>query len=1139
MTQSSTAAAVNEKQDITREVFDGQFTLTFVDASNTSATTTALDRASTPGQVEDALEALSNIGVGNVVVTGTSAAWIVEFQGALADTNFNRMTINPTVSGATAIAKATTLKNGQPDDTSLSGDQSANEQQAITVYAGLVTFNGDDGTDTFNVIDIDDTEDNIARLDSSRISGLDMTLGVAFNDSTLEQLNLEMGSGNDTLNINGNSAAGNNINTGTGNDTVNVQFGLVNDQSAASITSPVNLTDTQGTNSLSITGTSLADTITISATQVSRSNTPDEVVNFTSSFTTITANGGDSADTFNVSPSTTAEITIDGGGPDFGGGSQSRDQLNFDPLGNPAKLEGRTITTDGGSPVRPVTINGFEQVSVASGGNPVAQPANSHFDFGTSSSPLTAGYIRVPVTTYSSSLGYGWTSTTGLEGFDETVPPSGDVSSLTRDGIQGTNHTFQVDLANGEYLVRVVMGRTLHSFDNMQVYNADNSRLLLDDLDTSNSFVVRSALVQVTDGSLNLRFTDSDGADPSSNQTKKQFAVLALEIAPAVFSTIGIPPQPSRVANGVSEDTITGYGATPGSVVSITASSGTIITPDLSSRFEGTQVAANANGEFTFTIRRPFASGDSSLLFEELTTAGRGAAVISYASDPIRYFDFNSGNSPTEAPERSASFVSGVIGVQPSDVFSASRSYGWDTAIGGQKRNFTSRLPMGALRTDYHFSDQDHTFSASVGNQEYRVSLIAGDFQSTRQFVFPIDAENGGHLETLTVPPQTFVVLHFDVEVSDGRLDLRFGDPTAGSQQWLVNGLYMRPVSSVGAINFTALGDKTADGQTVITVSASSSLPAGTPVTVSSSLGTIATDDAITNIAGHQLLVGSGGTISFDLISPTAAGVPTLTATALDGSASGTVTYAATLQFVAAASLRFDFDHTTSSTQTGYLPVLGNQLFASGLGYGWSETVESATRNAFGTEARRRDFHFEHRPRTFSVEVPNGDYIVSVMLGDWDSAAIYDNMQVTVEETAQEVTARDQVFQSLVFDVTVSDGILDVAFDKTGEFENWLVNSLEVRQKSSVTAITFTPNIGERSANGSSTDTIAMASSLAAGTLVTVSSTLGTVTSSDSDPNTAGVQVPVTAGGAIQFTLQRPTSGGTPTLTATTTDGAG
>jgi hypothetical protein len=83
------------------------FTLTFG-----GQTTTSLVAAATAAQVQAALEALSTIGAGNVLVSGSAGGpWTVTFRGELANTNVAQLTTTPT-GGTGTVTAATTTAGG-------------------------------------------------------------------------------------------------------------------------------------------------------------------------------------------------------------------------------------------------------------------------------------------------------------------------------------------------------------------------------------------------------------------------------------------------------------------------------------------------------------------------------------------------------------------------------------------------------------------------------------------------------------------------------------------------------------------------------------------------------------------------------------------------------------------------------------------------------------------------------------------------------------------------------------------------------------------------------------------------------------------------------------------------------------------
>jgi Baseplate J-like protein len=118
--------AVNEKQTvtITGSPTGGTFTLTY-----SGQTTAAIAYNANAAAVQSALVALSNIGVGDVTVTGGAlpgTAVVVEFTGALAGTNVSQMTASSSLTGGSSPAvTVTTTQGGAAAQT--------NQERAVTV----------------------------------------------------------------------------------------------------------------------------------------------------------------------------------------------------------------------------------------------------------------------------------------------------------------------------------------------------------------------------------------------------------------------------------------------------------------------------------------------------------------------------------------------------------------------------------------------------------------------------------------------------------------------------------------------------------------------------------------------------------------------------------------------------------------------------------------------------------------------------------------------------------------------------------------------------------------------------------------------------------------------------------------------
>ena len=140
-------------------------------------------------------------------------------------------------------------------------------------------------------------------------------------------------------------------------------------------------------------------------------------------------------------------------------------------------------------------------------GVPPVLPTEASFDFGTSGSPVESGYTQVTESTlYSAITGYGWSSTAGLQSRDRGAP-----ADLTRDLVLGaTEHTFNVDLANGDYEVTITIGDQQYMHDLIDVYA--EGILKIDDLSTTAGVFNQIVFyVTVSDEQLNIQILDQGG----------------------------------------------------------------------------------------------------------------------------------------------------------------------------------------------------------------------------------------------------------------------------------------------------------------------------------------------------------------------------------------------------------------------------------------------------------------------------------------------------------------------------------------------------------------------------------------------------------------------------------------------------
>jgi hypothetical protein len=127
--------AENEIQTVTVDAAGGTFTLTFA-----GQTTAAIDWDANAVAVQSALEALSNIAPGDIIVTGGPEGTnpiTVEFIGTYAATNVGAMTADSTsLTGGTHTATVATVQNGHADSV----------DNPRTIAVALMDANGNDVT---------------------------------------------------------------------------------------------------------------------------------------------------------------------------------------------------------------------------------------------------------------------------------------------------------------------------------------------------------------------------------------------------------------------------------------------------------------------------------------------------------------------------------------------------------------------------------------------------------------------------------------------------------------------------------------------------------------------------------------------------------------------------------------------------------------------------------------------------------------------------------------------------------------------------------------------------------------------------------------------------------------------------------
>jgi fibronectin type 3 domain-containing protein len=146
-------------------------------------------------------------------------------------------------------------------------------------------------------------------------------------------------------------------------------------------------------------------------------------------------------------------------------------------------------------------------------------------------------------------------------------------------------------------------------------------------------------------------------------------------------------------------------------------------------------------------------------------------------------------------------------------------------------------------------------------------------------------------------------------------------------------------------------------------------------------------------------------------------------------------------------SFKLDFGTAGSPLQTGYTRVTETTAYSSG-SFGWTDTAALASRDRGApADALRQDFVMNDSAvaRILRVDLPNGNYNVTVVMGDNDFA--HDNMVVKADGVVKlaDVDNAAGAFTSNTFSVTVSGGNLQLEFsDAGGSDPTWVINAIDI-----------------------------------------------------------------------------------------------
>jgi uncharacterized repeat protein (TIGR02543 family) len=445
-------------------------------------------------------------------------------------------------------------------------------------------------------------------------------------------------------------------------------------------------------------------------------------------------------------------------------------------------------------------------------------------------------------------------------------------------------------------------------------------------------------------------------------------------------------------------------------------------------------------------------------------------------------FDFGTASSPLET---------GYTQVSNSSVYSPATGYGWSSTIGLDTRD---RGSPDDLKRDFVFSSTENTFDVDLADGDYQVTVTIGD-QAYGHDLISVYAEDTLVIDSLTTAAGTFQQVTFYVTVSDQQLNLRILDNGGTDPNWVINAVTIEQGSppslpTSASFDFGTEGSPVAVGYDQVTESSFYSANVGYGwVTVNGldSRDRGAPDDLrrdfvfdssertfnvdlengdylVTVTLGDQnfshddIALYAESILEFNNVTTLAGSFQELTFTVnvadeqlnltiLDNGG-GDANWVLNAMTVVVApppptSGAFDFGTTDSPVEAGYTQVSQLTLYSAVTGYGWSSTGELDSRDRSAPDDLKRDFVFSSSEHVFSIDLANGNYSVTVTVGDQDY--MHDNIDVYAEGIleADNITTAAGSFQQVSFDVAVIDGQLNIGIlDNGGVDPYWVVNAI-------------------------------------------------------------------------------------------------
>jgi fibronectin type 3 domain-containing protein len=423
-----------------------------------------------------------------------------------------------------------------------------------------------------------------------------------------------------------------------------------------------------------------------------------------------------------------------------------------------------------------------------------AEPFEQRFDFGTSSSPVAAGNVRLtPAMRYSAAVGHGWALGT-IQDRDRGAT-YGDERS--RDFNFSPNATFAVDVPAGVYEVTVALGDGISLRDEMGIFLEGTH---LDTVTaTAGQYETRTFTVTVADGQLTLTLQDLGGAN-------NLVMINSLDVVQVAGDLSG-PQVAAATSGGEVFDTLQQFTVTFDEEIdadTFTIDDVTLSGPDgLVSPTAITQVDAvtfqilfdtqTAFGEYTLQVGPEIADLDGHLMNQDGDDVNGEAGedvfshtlTLSPTPELLQTYDFGTTSSPVG---------SGATQVSNGTVYSAESGFGWtEGTIDSRDRGSSAGDD---LSRDFNLTTAG-TFVVDVLAEEavYDVTIVMGDLLAARDEMGLL--LEGTQFDSVSTAAGAYETRTFRVTVSDGQLTLRLEDLGGADPIAVINSLQVRHVETL------------------------------------------------------------------------------------------------------------------------------------------------------------------------------------------------------------------------------------------------------------------------------------------------------------------------------------------------------